>query len=150
MSNLPTKTESLPAEKEKRLDREDLLIRYFCESGDKKKAAIEAGYSESFSKAGVYLKFQDRRFLEKLYAYNRAMYAMLLPDLHKARANVAVKLASEENWEKVAKNEKVLQGIEVLAGSRSHDDFTPQPTVQIGSVQNLMLQIHQKPEDSST
>lgn len=75
---------------------------------------------------------------------------MLLPDLHKARANVAGELTKKENWQHVAKNEKVLQGIEVLAGSRSHDDFTPQPTVQIGSVQNLMLQIHQKPGGNDT
>ncbi|RKZ05003.1 hypothetical protein DRQ25_16735, partial [Candidatus Fermentibacteria bacterium] len=50
-------------------DKEDLLIRNLFLYTSKQEAAIQAGYSQSFAKSGLYAKLRTKRIQDKIRDY---------------------------------------------------------------------------------
>jgi len=127
--------------------REARLIEYLSIYTDPRKAALKAGYSQSYAYNVTSTKLKSPRFISKLKAHYNGRTTALLP----AILNVESKAVQYcmENPQELPKFRHTLKEIKQTAGVLAPDITANTPTVQINGVQNLMLQIQAEKEQGA-
>lgn len=122
-------------------DREDLFIRnlFICKSTQD--AALEAGYSPTYSSGPIYQKIKSAKFQEKLRKYAIAHELLNIPKIM-ALENAALKHLDGKP-EELPKFAAILKQKKQVAGLLQHDAAPQAPTISIKDVGQLMLNVYQ-------
>ena len=134
--NLPVTAEDNPPE----VTREDLFIGYLYSGLSRKEAALEAGYSESYSTKAISNKFKSQRFITKLQEAYKGTSIANLPRIAKIHDMVIDDcLLSAAN---VPKHANTLKSIKQSAGVERVDHEYQSPMVNVQNIQNILLNVH--------
>jgi len=141
MDHLPMET--LPGEP---IKREDQFIRNLAQYPTVKAAAIAAGYSESYANSNLYQRMKSESLLRKIREYYNGNAAIMLPRILDAERKV-VELVHADPKE-LPKYRHTLRELKQSAGVLQSDTPTSQPTIKVGSIRNLVLQMQERREES--
>ena len=128
----------------KRIRMEGKLIRNLSLCKTLKEAALRAGYSASFADTAVYRKAKSLKFQQKVREFYLASDYLLLPKL--ARIDNQVMDHLDGKPDQVPKFTGFLRQKKETTKVLTPEQEDVAPTINIASVQNLMLQLHQAPK----
>lgn len=122
----------------------ELLPEY---NGNMRQAALAAGYSQRYVDTGFKLRIANSKFLSKLRLAYQGQITTLLPSIAKVESNVVQECLRDVN--QVPKMAHTLKQIKQAAGVLGPDSVgVVQQTVNIKSIQALMVSVHTKPDDN--
>ena len=123
------------------LTREDKFIRNLSLYPTVSEAAIQAGYSQSYATSNLYQRLRKESFQRKIREFYKGSVSTLLPKIAQIESKVVT--ACLADVDKVPKFQHTLKQIKQSSGVLSQDTGQAQPTIQIESVRQLMIQIHE-------
>ena len=119
--------------------KRELLIRNLFLYDNIQKAAIAAGYSPNTAKGEIYNILKKKKMQEQIRDYAIAHELINIPKILKLESDAIDYLVDKP--QELPKFAAMLKQKKQIAGLL-HQDATPQvPTISIGEVQNLMLNV---------
>ena len=120
------------------IDREHLFISNLATHPTQYEAAIAAGYSPTYARTSISLKFKSDKFLDKLKAHYNGNAAMLLPRILNAESK-AVGIVNDDPTQ-LPKYHRTLSELKRSAGVLQPDPANVQQTIQVTNIRNLFAQ----------
>lgn len=122
--------------------REDIFIRNLFLVDTVKEAGLRAGYTESYCEGPLCQKLKNPKVQEKIKKVFLETQSMNLPMIAKIYKSGLSHLSKAENITDYPKLSQIDKRILQLTGMLAQD-FVQAPTIRIGAVANLMLQVGQ-------
>jgi hypothetical protein len=119
--------------------KQELFIRNLFLYETPFQAAIAAGYTESTAKATIYTQLKSKKLQDKIRDYAKTHELLNIPKVLRLEDKALDYLIDKP--QELPKFAALLKQKKQIAGLL-HQDVTPQvPTISIGEVQNLMLNV---------
>jgi nicotinic acid phosphoribosyltransferase len=119
--------------------KQELFIRNLFLFDSAYEAAIAAGYSESTASGTIYHQLKSKKLQDKIRDYAKTHELLNIPKVLKLEDKALDYL--KDITQELPKFSALLKQKKQIAGLL-HQDVTPQvPTISIGEVQNLMLNV---------